>query len=220
MNALRIFVTGTDTGVGKTRATATLARALASLGRPPHILKAVQTGLPPGVPGDAAEAGALAGLEAAELDRYALPADPFSAALAAGIAPPRAADLSRAIDRYPGDVLVEGAGGLLVPLNAEETLADLAVAARLRLVLVVGLRLGCMNHALLTLEAAARRDLAVLGAILVACDEPPGEGYLADVERVLQGKTKILGILPHESPSASAVERDAAALRAHLAPFL
>ena len=220
MSTLRIFVTGTDTGVGKTRATATLARALASLGRPPHILKAVQTGLPPGVAGDAAEAGALAGVEAAEIERYALPADPFSAALAAGLPPPRAADLARALDRYPGDVVVEGAGGLLVPLNAEETLADLALAAGLRLVLVVGLRLGCMNHALLTLEAAERRKLPVLGTILVACDAPPGEAYLADVERALQGKTKILGILPHESPSASAIERDAAALRVHLAPFL
>ncbi len=220
MNALRIFVTGTDTGVGKTRAAATIVRALAGLGRAPRVLKAVQTGLPPGAPGDAAEIAMLSGVAAEEIERFDLPADPFSASLAAGVPPLRAVDLARAVDRIAGDLVVEGAGGLLVPLNGEETLADLAVTARLRLILVVGLRLGCMNHALLTLEAAARRELAVLGAILVACDAPPDDGYLADVERVLQGKTKILGILPHESPSASAVERDAAALRAHLAPFL
>ena len=220
MSALRIFVTGTDTGVGKTRAVATLARALAGLGRSPHVLKAVQTGLPPGAPGDAAEAGALAGVESAELIRFTLPADPFSAALAAGAQPLEAAALARRVDGYSGDLVVEGAGGLLVPLNADETFADFATAARLDAILVVGLRLGCMNHALLTLEAASRRSLAVLGTILVACDAPVEAAYLGDVERVLQGKTKILGILPHESPSASAVERDAAALRAHIAPLL
>ncbi len=220
MSAFRAFVTGTDTGVGKTRATATIARALAGLGRPPRVLKAVQTGLPAGAPGDAAEVGVLAGVEASELVRFALPADPFSAALAAGAIPLGAADLARRVDGFTGDLLVEGAGGLLVPLNADETLADFAIAARLGAILVVGLRLGCMNHALLTLEAAARRSLAVLGTLLVACDAPPDAGYLADVERVLQGKTKILGILPHESPSASALERDAAALRVQIAPLL
>ncbi len=220
MSAVRIFVTGTDTGVGKTRATATIARALVTLGRSPCVLKAVQTGLPPDVPGDAAEAGALAGVEASELVRFPRPADPYSAALAAGASPLGAGELARLVDGIAGDLVVEGAGGLLVPLNADETFADFATAARLDVVLVVGLRLGCMNHALLTLEAAARRSLPVLGAILVACDAAPEAAYLADVERVLQGKAKIFGILPHESPSASAIERDAAALRAHIAPLL
>ncbi|HUY11470.1 MAG TPA: dethiobiotin synthase [Candidatus Dormibacteraeota bacterium] len=220
MSALRLFVTGTDTGVGKTRVVATLACALHALGRTPQIVKAVQTGLRDAQPGDAADAGALCSLPAKELHRFRAPADPWSAALAAGVAPLRAEALAQELAALEGDLILEGSGGLLVPLNASQSFADLATLAQLQVVLAIGMRLGCMSHTQLTLEACARRSLRVIGAILVPCDASVSEGYIADITRFLQGKTEILGILPHESPSVRAIEADAKALRHRLTPFL
>ena len=62
-------------------------------------------------------------------------------------------------------VIVEGAGGFLVPLNAQDTMADLAIELRLPIILVVGMRLGCINHALLTVEAIQQRGLVLAGWI-------------------------------------------------------
>ncbi len=210
----RYFVTGTDTGIGKTYVTAVLARALREAGETVTVVKAVQTGLAPDQEGDAQRAARLAGTAARELLRLRKPADPWSAALAEGRHAPRAAALAEALAAIPGAVVVEGAGGLLVPLNEDETFADLARAAGLTVILAVGLRLGCINHALLTLGACERASLPVLGAVLVAYGGPADADHLADVRRCLQGKIRILGILPFVDDEAAGLEDAARAFHA------
>lgn len=202
----RYFVTGTDTDVGKTRVTAALALALKRAGRPPVIIKAVQTGLPPGVPGDAAHAGKLAGVRFVELARYEKPADPWSAALAAGQLEVHARDLADAMLSVP-DLVVEGAGGIMVQLNAREHFGHLAQMARLETIVVVGLRLGCLNHAMLTLSKCRQMELPVAGAVLVERWGPTDAAYRQDVTRTLQGKLKIFGIVPFCADEASSTEQ-------------
>lgn len=201
----RYLVTGTDTDVGKTRVTAALAKAFVDAGRPPTVVKLVQTGVEPGEPGDAARAGELAGCAYAELARFIKPADPWSAALAEGMPPVHADDLRLEIDRIEGPIIAEGAGGLAVPLNRTESFAAVAQLANLRVVLAVGLRLGCLNHALLTLALCEQLKLEVAGGVLVDRFAASDESYVADVRRALQGKLEILGILPFESDEAAAV---------------
>jgi dethiobiotin synthase len=191
----RYFVTGTDTDVGKTRVTAALALALAQAGETTAILKLVQTGLAAGAEGDAQRAGRLAGVPCKELARYETPADPWSAALAHGRAPLSAGWLADQVDAVEGAVVVEGAGGIMAPLNASEHLGHVATAARLEAIVTVGLRLGCMNHALLTLNLCRELRLPVAGAVLVERWGPTGAAYRADVARVLEPNVRVLGVL-------------------------
>jgi dethiobiotin synthetase len=201
----RYLVTGTDTDVGKTRVTATLARALRLAGERPTIVKLVQTGLAPGVAGDAARAGALAETRFVELARFTKAADPWSAALAQGAALVRAQELADALDSIQGAVVAEGAGGLMVPLNSKEHFAHVAVRAKLAVVVAIGLRSGCLNHALLTHNLCDQLGLPVAGAVLVERFGPTEPGYAGEVERALQGKLKILGILPFAADEPASV---------------
>ena len=167
------FVVGTDTGVGKTLVAAGLLHALARrharvVGMKPVAAGAVK------VDGSWASEDALA-LRAAssiavppELDNPVLLPEPLSPHLAAARAG-RHVHLDALVACYhdlaarADAVVVEGAGGFLVPLSDEATGADLALRLQLPLVLVVGLRLGCLNHALLTAEAIAARGLRLAG---------------------------------------------------------
>ena len=205
----RYLVTGTDTDVGKTRVTAALAAALRIGGCEPTIVKLVQTGVAPGEPGDAALAGKLAGCRHVELARFQKPADPWSAALAEGMPTVHAEDLARVIDGIPGAVVAEGAGGLAVPLNRLQHFGTVALLAKLDVILAVGLRLGCMNHALLTLAMCEQLQLRVAGCVLVDRWEKSDPAYVADVRRALQGKIEILGILPFDPDEAASVEQGA-----------
>ncbi len=201
----RYFVTGTDTDVGKTRATAALAAALRDAGHAPTIVKPVQTGVGVDDEGDAARAGRLASCRSLELIRMVKAADPWSAALAAGVAAPRVAALAAALRACAGALVVEGAGGLMVPLNRREHFGHLAVRAELRVLIAVGLRLGCLNHALLTAAACRRLGADVAGAVLIERWGPTDATYRSDVVRTLQGKMKILGILPFALDEPAAV---------------
>lgn len=205
----RYLVTGTDTDVGKTRVTAALATALQIAGREPTIVKLVQTGVAPGTPGDAAVAGKLAGCRHVELARFRKPADPWSAALAEGMPAVHAEDLARVIDGIPGTVVAEGAGGLAVPLNRLQHFGTVAMMAKLDVILAVGLRLGCMNHALLTLALCDQLQLRLAGCVLVDRWEKSEPSYVADVRRALQGKIEILGILPFDPDEAASVQQGA-----------
>lgn len=205
----RYLVTGTDTDVGKTRVTAALAKALRVSGETPTVIKLVQTGLAPGIPGDAALAGRLSGSKHVELARFRKPADPWSAALAEGTPTVHAEDLTRIIEGVKGAVVAEGAGGLAVPLNSAQNFATLAVLAKLEVILVVGLRLGCMNHALLTLSLCDQYNIRVAGGVLVDRWEKSEPSYAADVRRALQGKLEILGILPFDPDEAASVDQGA-----------
>jgi dethiobiotin synthetase len=202
----RYLVTGTDTGVGKTRVTAALALALARAGLSPTIVKLVQTGLPPGTPGDAARAGLLAGVRFVELARFERAADPWSAALSADRPAVHASELVDAMASLHSAVVAEGAGGLMVPLNPNEHFGHVASLGRLECVVVVGLRLGCLNHALLTITQCRQMALPIAGVVLSECFGPTEPHYRNDVMRTLQGKADILGILPFAADEQASVE--------------
>jgi len=218
VSAARTLVLGTDTDVGKTRVTAALALALARGGLRPTIVKPIQTGLAPHERGDAALAAALAGVPCTELRRYALAADPWSAALAAGAPPPHAAELARELDELTaaaaGPLVVEGAGGVAVPLNADETFLDLAAALEAPVLVAIGLRLGCISHARLTLEALATRGVPVAGALLVARFAPADPEHVRQVWRALDAHVAILGVAPYEPDDARGAAATSALLGA------
>ena len=167
------FVVGTDTGVGKTHVSCALLQALAQHHRRVVGMKPVAAGVVPWGEGWASEDSIA--LRAAstiavppELDTPVLLPDPLSPHIAAARAGVQI-DIAAIVQAYQAlaaqadAVVVEGAGGFHVPLSPTETGADLAVALNLPMVLVVGLRLGCLNHALLTAEAMAARGLTLAG---------------------------------------------------------
>ena len=169
------FVTGTDTGVGKTLVSCTLMLDLRRRHKRVVGMKPVAAGTIATPHGDDNED--VLALRAAgnvtvprELDNpyyLPLPMSPHLAAHAAG----ETIDICLLSRRYrelaalADAVVVEGAGGFLVPLNDTHTGADLAQALDLPVLLVVGLRLGCLNHALLTQEAIRSRGLRLAGWI-------------------------------------------------------
>jgi dethiobiotin synthetase len=170
---LSFFVTGTDTGVGKTLVTTALLHALAR--HHPRVvgMKPVAAGTEL-IQGMQANEDVLA-LRAAsscrvppELDNPVLLPDAVSPHIAARRAGVRIAiahivACHRQLLQLADAVVVEGAGGFMVPLSDTETGADLAQALALPVVLVVGLRLGCLNHALLTAAAIRARGLTLAG---------------------------------------------------------
>ncbi|AEQ06533.1 ATP-dependent dethiobiotin synthetase BioD [Corynebacterium pseudotuberculosis 258] len=162
-----VAITGTNTDVGKTIATAALALHAASSGLEAIPVKPVQTGETAGN-GDIATVEKLTGVVGIEFVRYPEPLAPNLAAKRANM---QQLDFDalvkkiRELDSPDRLVLVEGAGGLLVRLADEVTLADIAVALGAPLVVVTSLGLGSLNLAELTVEAARRRGLHVAGLI-------------------------------------------------------
>ena len=167
------FVTGTDTGVGKTLVSAGLLHALARhharvVGMKPVAAGAVRAGETWTNEDSLALRAASTLAVPADLDNPVLLPDPLSPHIAAERAGVRI-DIGRLVACYSelarraDAVVVEGAGGFHVPLSMDETGADLAQALALPVVLVVGLRLGCLNHALLTAEAIRARGLTMAG---------------------------------------------------------
>ena len=214
---MRLFVTGTDTDVGKTRVAAALAAALVARGERPTIVKAVQTGLAPGTDGDAAEAAALAGCASLELARFRLAADPWSAALAEGAPPLDASVLARRIEDVAGPVIVEGAGGAAVPLNATETMATLAALTSCEAIVVAGLRLGAISHTLLTLEYLAAHGVRVRGVVLVERWHAIDADERARFARPISSRAPLLGLIEHDLDARRSVSRAAQFLDTSLA---
>jgi len=166
------FVTGTDTGVGKSRASAALLHSLAKQGLRAVGMKPVAAGCDADGRNEDVDALRAASNVAvpAELDNPYLLPDPVSPHIAAANAGARIdvaliAERCQALRERADAVVVEGAGGFLVPLDESHTGADLASALGLPVILVVGLRLGCLNHALLTRDAIAARGLRLAGWI-------------------------------------------------------
>ena len=167
------FVTGTDTGVGKTLVSTGLLHALAPHHRRVVGMKPVAAGVVPwGEDWASEDAIALRSAStlavAPELDNPVLLLDPLSPHIAAERAGVQI-DIAAIVRSYQAlavqadAVVVEGAGGFHAPLTDTLTGADLAQALALPVVLVVGLRLGCLNHALLTAEAIRARGLTMAG---------------------------------------------------------
>jgi dethiobiotin synthetase len=176
------FVTGTDTGVGKTVVTAAIIARLRAGGSPVRALKPLLTGLddPPDPvwPPDHVLLARAAGGDPATtiLAGYGPPVSPHLAAELAGVTPPAPTHLAATIREAaaPSEVLVvEGVGGLLVPLGPDGDVRDLAVALGLPVIVVARAGLGTINHTLLTLEAARHAGLEVAGVVLNRWPEDP-----------------------------------------------
>jgi dethiobiotin synthetase len=170
-----VVVTGTDTGVGKTVATAALATAYTEQGLDVAVVKPVQTGLRAGEPGgDVDEVARLSGVrDVHELVRLPDPLAPDSAARLRDTPLPAVGDLARRVAAVSADVvLVEGAGGLLVHLDREGgTVADLALALRadgadVDVLVVTSAVLGTLNHTQLTVEALRHRGIEPGGLVI------------------------------------------------------
>lgn len=166
-----VFVTGTDTEVGKTIATAALAVAMDGATGGVHVFKAAQTGVGPDDPGDADVVRRLAGVPCSEGLRLREPLAPAAAARVQGVAAP---DLARTAEQVLAldapTVLVEGAGGVLVRLGEDWTLLDLAdrVGDRVPVSFVIVARagLGTLNHTELTVRAVRDHGHRVDGVII------------------------------------------------------
>lgn len=163
---MRLFITGTDTDVGKTAATAALAAALAERGTV-VAAKPVASGVPDGQSGDDAEAlGRAAGHPPTIHTTYRAPLSPHRAARQEG-RPLDERGLLAWVEALSADhVLVEGVGGWCVPLSDRLWVRDLARAAADDVVVVAADRIGVLNHTLLTVEAVRRDGFRVLGVVL------------------------------------------------------
>ena len=218
-----LFITGTDTGVGKTQVAAALAHALLQQGRRVRVRKPVESGVachPDGPqPPDALTLNLAAGNP-----------EPLSSVcpypLVAATSPQRAAELEdkrlclddltsaceHNIDRHHF-LLVEGAGGFCSPLCSDGLNADLASRLGLPLLLVVADRLGCINHALLTLEAIAARGL-IVKAIVINQLELPADADMANADELTRRCPQPIITLPPATHTPVWRGLSAAAIRA------
>ncbi len=191
-----VFVTGTDTGVGKTVVAAALVACLRRHG-PAGYWKPVQTGVEQD--DDTATVRTLAGCADVEVWNHGVrlerPLSPHLAARLAGRTLSVDAVLADAPDDPARTWVVEGAGGVLVPLNDTESMSHLMVRLGLPVVLVARSTLGTINHSLLTLEALRSRGLQVAGLVLVGPPNPENRAAVA-----ARGHVAVLGELPGLSP--------------------
>ncbi|NNC54372.1 MAG: dethiobiotin synthase [Pseudomonadales bacterium] len=233
--AKTFFVTGTDTGVGKTHVAVALLHAFSAQGLKTAALKPVAAGADTVCEsGSAANVEAMANSDAVALHQAANAGQnlaqvnpvllhdaiaPHIAAQQAG----RALSVSELIDavriaQQGADVLVvEGAGGWLVPINERQTLADVAAGLQAQVILVVGMRLGCLNHALLS-AAAIRASGCELAAWVANVIDPDMPALRANIDYLKQQldapMIAELAWAPAKSPACTANEIQTAALLA------
>jgi adenosylmethionine-8-amino-7-oxononanoate aminotransferase len=198
-----VAVTGTGTGVGKTVLTAALCAALRHRGMDCRAIKPVATGVAPGTEGE--DAGLLrsasGGTRAAVLEVLALPRSPLAAAAAEG----RELDieaLARSVEAVAAScdlLLVEGVGGLLVPLTRRHTVRNLLRRLDAEVVVAALPGLGTINHTALTVEAVRGAGLHLLGVVLVDVAGEGDPGFVAENAAQIadQCGVSVLGVLPH-----------------------
>lgn len=190
MTQRTLIVTGTDTGIGKTVFAAALAGALGA-----HYWKPVQAGIEEEGP-DAQRVGFLGGLPEGKVlaEAYSLttPCSPHLAAEIDGVT----IDTARlALPEIDGPLVVEGAGGALVPISRTETYADQFARWGAPVVLVARTMLGTINHSLLSIEALRARGVDVLGVAFVGDPVEDSEATICAM-----GNVKRLGRLPRLDP--------------------
>jgi dethiobiotin synthetase len=222
MKPFRLFVAGTDTGIGKTETACAVLSLLADAGRRPMPFKPYESGCADlRRPADAL-ALRLAARSEDDLSRICL--HRFKAPLAPGIAAGRLGvtpDFDQTLATYRGfrgrSVVVEAAGGLLVPLDPAHDLVDLIVALRLPVLLVARAGLGTLNHTGLSVEALRRRKVKVAGIVLSRSGErrDPSE---RDNPRILHERCGVPVLGP--VPFVRAPARRRAAFRRALRPWL
>ncbi|HVJ03439.1 MAG TPA: dethiobiotin synthase [Sphingomonas sp.] len=182
---MRIVVTGTDTDIGKTVFAAGLADALGAT-----YWKPVQSGLDGG--SDAERVAALAGATVLpEAYRLGTPCSPHFAAEIDGVT----IDPDRLVPPEIDPLVIEGAGGVLVPVTRELLYADLFARWQLPTVLVARTVLGTINHSLLSIEALRTRRVPILGVAFVGDANEDSEATIADI-----GRVRRLGRLPRLDP--------------------
>jgi len=211
------FVTSTDTGVGKTVVACALVRALRARGLDVGVMKPCETGVDGRGPLDAqalrraAEVGDSLDLVCPQ--PLALPAAPPVAAAAEGGAVDLAAIREAWVvlrERHPW-LVVEGAGGLRVPLTRERDMADLAGELGLPVLVVARASLGTLNHTLLTLEALGRRGLKLAGVVVSHADGPLPEAAAQNLQALRDAlgpdlRGEILPLEPGELPPLTALD--------------
>jgi len=203
---MHLFVTGTDTGVGKTLVAAALLHkcrraGLRALGMKPIAAGSDVQGANADVSALVAASSSRAALELVNPYRFGPAIAPHIAAAEAGVS----IDLEHIVACYRSlcaqaeAVIVEGAGGFLLPLGEGIDGGDLAQRLGLPLVLVVGMRLGCLNHALLTAAAIAARGLVLAGWVAnrIDAEMPRFDENLRSLQSRLTGP--LLGVLPYLS---------------------
>lgn len=205
-----VFVTGTDTGVGKTVVACQLVRQLRAHGIETAVIKPIETGVSVDGPADAIALREAAGnrdpIEDVCPQQFELPAAPSVAAVSAGRRVDRSA-IRSAYDRVCGGsdfVVAEGAGGLLVPIDEQFDMLDLARELSLPALLVARAALGTINHTRLSLEFAQQRGLEVVGVVISHAD-----GVLSTADAANLGALRsLLGDqLLGEIPPNTAAER-------------
>ena len=208
MSTRSIVVTGTDTDVGKTVFAAGLAGALSAC-----YWKPIQAGLEGAT--DTARVAALSGLPSAKLlpEAYRLrtPCSPHRAAELDGLK----IDVEQLIPPVvAGPLVIEGAGGVLVPVTRETLFADLFARWGLPVVLVARTGLGTINHSLLSIEALNARSVPLLGIAFLGDPQEDSEAIIAE-----RGKVRRLGRLPRLAPLDRASLRQAFAANFNLGDF-
>ncbi|HEY6095131.1 MAG TPA: dethiobiotin synthase [Gallionellaceae bacterium] len=206
------FITGTDTGVGKTLISCALLHAFAAQGRSVVGMKPVAAGCTEGQPNEDVQLLRAAGNVQATPDQinpysFMQPVAPHLAARNSGVR----IELARIARSYvelaalADEVVVEGVGGFRVPLNEKQDAADLAQELALPVILVVGMRLGCINHALLTERAIADCGLKCAGWVANVID--PEMALLQENIGALRERiaAPLLGVVPYQpTPDARA----------------
>lgn len=214
------FVTGTDTNVGKTFVSCALLRTARAMGLVSIGYKPIESGCPtaeePGL--DAQALARAAGSEPHTTYMFAPPIAPHTAARQSGVQIDIARIKRRAIElRKQADfLLIEGAGGFLVPLNETQNISDLGTALHVPLILVAANKLGAINHTLLTIEAARTRKLPLAAVILTEPQPGLGDG-LANLDAIRD----YAGVTVFEFPHGSTrdLEAPASAVLEHLREF-
>ena len=202
---MSLFVTGTDTNIGKTLISAALLHAYALQGKRVVGMKPVAAGCE--ADGSYSDVKALQAASNVRVEdalmnpyRYPIAVAPHLAALKQGdtielpVIQRAYAELSAQADV----VVVEGAGGFILPLNEQQDGGDLAAALNLPVVLVVGLRLGCLNHALLTVQAIHARGLKLAGWVANCVDEQMAlrDENIATLQKRISAP--LLGVVPYQ----------------------
>ncbi|MDO4761891.1 MAG: dethiobiotin synthase [Corynebacterium sp.] len=226
-----IAITGTNTDVGKTIATAALAAELSHRGHHVDIIKPIQTGEAEGA-GDIYTIEQLTGIKGHELIRYPEPLAPNLAARRAAMPMLTAHEVAQRIGEFhdravaqhagtaklPPVVLVEGAGGLLVRINEQENFADVVRLLGCGLIVVTSLGLGSLNAAELTVEAANARGIDVFGIIGGSISSKPDLATTLNLEELPRiTKRPFFGALPEGlGGNADSHEYDSHASQARL----
>lgn len=214
-----LFITGTDTGVGKTILSAALVAAMASEGEKVSAYKPVVTGTgepPQAWPQDHELLAEMAGMipeEVAPL-RYAPAVSPHLAAAMAGarIDPAQLVEHARALAQE-STLIVEGVGGLLVPLGEDLTVRDLALELALPLLIAARPGLGTINHTMLTLRSARAAGLDVRAVVLTPWPQEPSTMEQSNRETIAHmGEIEVLGLAPIAHPTRTELAQAGAQL--------